>query len=530
MNLHGQHLIGFETSAAGEVTFEATDPTTGRALAPAYTEATPDEIDLAARRAADAAPVFARLEPGQRAAFLDAVGEQLLALGDELIERTTAETALPAARLTGERARTVHQLRMFAGLIREGSWVDARIDPAMPDRQPLPRPDLRRMLVPLGPVAVFGASNFPLAFSVAGGDSASAWAAGCPVVVKAHPAHPGTSELVGSAVVAAARATGMPDGVFSMVHGASHAVGQVLVGHEAIQAVGFTGSFAAGRALFDLAGRRKQPIPVYAEMGSSNPVFVLPGALQERGAQIAEGLVGSVTLGGGQFCTNPGLTILIEDAAARHFNEQAAALVAAAPACTMVHSNIKAGYEAAIAEISGIDRLETVAQATAEGPLGATDAKTRLLRTDAKTYLQNSRLGEEIYGPCTLLVACEDRDQLLAVAQSLGGHLTATVHGSAQDLAAYEDLVEVLQRKVGRLIFNGYPTGVEVSPAMQHGGPFPATTDSRSTSVGTAAIQRFARPLCWQDFPSAALPPELQDSNPRGIWRLLDGNLTREAC
>jgi len=440
-----------------------------------------------------------------------------------------AETALPEARLTGERGRTMGQLRMFADLIREGSWVEARIDTALPDREPLPRPDLRRMLVPMGPVAVFGASNFPLAFSVVGGDTASAWAAGCPVIVKAHPAHPGVSELVGRAVLAAARECSMPDGVFSMVHGASHEVGQALVFHPSIKAVGFTGSFAGGKALFDLVAQRPEPIPVYAEMGSSNPLFVLPQAIAERGGQIAQGLVGSVTLGGGQFCTNPGLTVLLEGEESNAMLSRAASLFADAPACTLVHPSIKTAYDRALEEVSSIERLEVAAQASAPGPLPETDARATLLMTDAVTFLQNPRLGEEIYGPTTVAVVCQDREELLEVARSLQGHLTATIHGTDEDLETYSELVEILQGKVGRLIFNGFPTGVEVSPAMHHGGPYPATTDARATSVGTAAIQRFARPVCWQSFPSAALPLELQDENVRGIWRLVDSELTRDA-
>ncbi len=529
MNLHGKQLIGVSTSAAGERIFRGFNPITGKALDPTFTEATPEEVDSAAHLAAEAASQLQKRGAEQRTGFLEAVADQILALGDELIERGMAETALPKARLTGERGRTMGQLRMFAGLIREGSWVEARIDTALPDREPLPRPDLRRMLVPMGPVAVFGASNFPLAFSVAGGDTASAWAAGCPVIVKAHPAHPGVSELVGRAVLAAARECNMPDGVFSMVHGASHEVGQALVSHPAIKAVGFTGSFAGGKALFDLAARRPEPIPVYAEMGSSNPLFVLPQAIAERGDRIAQGLVGSVTLGGGQFCTNPGLTVLLEGKESDAMLSRAAELFADAPACTLVHPSIKTAYDRALEEVSSIERLEVAAQASAAGPLPETDARATLLTTDAVTFLQNPRLGEEIYGPTTVAVVCQDREELLEVARSLQGHLTATIHGTDEDLETYSELVEILQGKVGRLIFNGFPTGVEVSPAMHHGGPYPATTDARATSVGTAAIQRFARPVCWQSFPSAALPLELQDENVRGIWRLVDSELTRDA-
>ena len=529
MDLHGRQMIGFSTSAEGGKTLQGFNPTTGETLMPHFREATLDEIDAAARLGAAAAKPFQKTGAERRAEFLEAVAEQIETLGDQLIERGVTETALPEARLVGERGRTIGQLKMFADLIREGSWVEARIDTALPDRQPLPRPDLRRMLVPVGPVAVFGASNFPLAFSVAGGDTASAWAAGCPVIVKAHPAHPGVSELVGRAVIAAASACDMPDGVFSMVHGSSHQVGQALVSHPAISAVGFTGSFAGGKALFDLAAQRPEPIPVYAEMGSSNPVFVLPGAARARSEQIAQGLVSSVTLGAGQFCTNPGLTVLLQSEESRSLLSRAAELFADGPACTLVHPSIKQAYDRALEEVSAIDRLEVAARASAAGPLADTDARTTLLETDAVTFLENPRLGEEIYGPTTVAVVCQDREELLELAESLQGHLTATIHGEEEELAANSDLLEVLQAKAGRVIFNGFPTGVEVSPAMQHGGPYPATTDSRSTSVGTAAIQRFVRPVCWQGFPSTALPVELRDENERGIWRLVDGKPTREA-
>ncbi len=483
-----------------------------------FPDATHDEIDRAARQAASAFDEYAALGPDRRAAFLRAVGERILALGDALIERANAESALPVARLEGERGRTVAQLRMFADLVDEGSWVDARIDRALPDRKPLPRPDLRRMLVPLGPVAVFGASNFPLAFSVAGGDTASALAAGCPVVVKAHPGHPGTSDLVARAVLEAAVETGMPDGVFSMVHGASHEVGLALVTHPSIAAVGFTGSLAGGRALFDAAARRDEPIPVFAEMGSTNPVFVLPEALESRGEEIARGLAGSVTLGVGQFCTNPGLTILDRSDAAERFLATLGESVSATPAGTMTTDGVRAAYVAGLGAFLATDGVVTVGRGEGE-PAAA------VLSTDAATFARTPSLAHELFGPATLAVRYESRAEMLDFARSLGGQLTATVHGTERDLAEYADLLAVLRRKAGRLVVNGFPTGVEVSPAMHHGGPYPATTDSRATSVGTAAIVRFARPVCFQNFPDAALPEELRDTNPRRIWRIVNGEI-----
>ncbi len=527
MALHGKNSIGAGLSGEGTTELWGLDPATGQRLDPAFREATDGEIDAACEGAARAAAPYAGLAPERRAAFLEAAADAILELGEALVERTAAETALPPPRLEAERARTVGQLRLFAEVVREGSWLEARIDPALPARRP-PRPDLRRMLVPLGPVAVFGASNFPLAFSVAGGDTASALAAGCPVVVKAHPAHPGTSELVASALLAAAARAEMPDGVVSLLHGASTRVGERLVAHPAIRAVAFTGSHRGGRALFDLAARRPAPIPVYAEMGSANPVFILPRALAERGEAIAEGLAESVLRGAGQFCTNPGLTVLQSGAASERFLGKVGEVFDRSATGTMVHPGIAAGYEAALAEVAAIPGVSTLVRASAAGPWLQTDARAALLRASGATWSAHPRLGGEIYGPATLAVVCGDREELLAVARGLEGHLTATVHGTAEELFEYADLVAILLDKVGRLIFNGFPTGVEVGHAMQHGGPYPATTDSRSTSVGTAAIARFGRPVCWQDFPDSALPPELQDGNPRRIWRLVDGAPKRE--
>jgi NADP-dependent aldehyde dehydrogenase len=526
--LSGSNLIGSRESRVGAARFRAQDPATGAALDPEFAEATPAESDAAARAAESAFEAYAAVGPEARAAFLRAIGERIQAHGAALLERVQAETGLPRPRLEGERGRTVGQLGLFADLVSEGSWVDARIDRALPDRQPARRPDVRRLLVPLGPVAVFGASNFPLAFSVAGGDTASALAAGCPVVVKAHPAHPGTSEWVARAVLEAARATGMPEGVFSMVHGASPAVGQALATHPAIQAVAFTGSLRAGRALFDAAARREAPIPVFAEMGSANPVFVLPEALATRGEEIAQALAGSVTLGAGQFCTNPGLTFVPRSDAAEAFVARLGALLGAAPAGTMVHAGIAASYESELAAVAAIPGVALASRSESRGPQPATEARAALLVTDHASWAASARLGHELYGPATLAVRCATRAELLAAARALHGHLTATVHGTERDLLEHADLVGVLLRRVGRLVVNGVPTGVEVCPAMHHGGPYPATTDPRATSVGTAAILRFARPVCYQDVPQALLPPELRDANPRGIWRLLDGRLTKE--
>ncbi len=515
-------------TTATRISFRATNPTTGETLDGEYFEASAGDIDAAARAAERAFEPYAALPPERRAEFLRSIARQIAALGERLLEHAGAETGLPSARLESERARTVSQVLLFAEVIEEGSWVEARIDRALPDRKPRPRPDIRRMLTPLGPVAVFGASNFPLAFSVAGGDTISAFAAGCPVVVKAHPAHPGTSELAASAIRTAARETRMPEGVFGMVHGRSPEVGITLVTHPSIRAVGFTGSLSAGRTLFDAGALRPEPIPVYAEMGSSNPVFLLPGALAERGEAIARGLASSVTLGAGQFCTNPGLLFLIDSPSSSELLKSTGEALGATAPGTMAHAGIKEAYDREIGAIARIAGVSIAARASGRGAHPETEACAALLVTDARTFAQTPRLGDEVYGPATLAVRCASRPEMLELARSLHGHLTASVHGTEKDLSEFAELVAILRRKAGRLIFNGFPTGVEVCHAMHHGGPYPATTDSRATSVGTAAIRRFARPVCYQDFPQAALPEELRDANPRGIWRLVDGGLTRD--
>lgn len=526
--LTGDHFIGGTASRQGKPSLRAVDPSSGETLDPAYAEATAPEVDAAARAAESAVDRYAALPVEARVAFLRAIARSLLDLGPQLLERAHAETGLPLARLESERGRTVNQIRLFADLVEEGSWVDARIDPALPTRTPQPRPDLRRMLVPLGAVSVFGASNFPLAFSVTGGDTVSALAAGCPVVVKAHPGHPGTSELAARAVIEAAERTQMPGGVFSLLHGGSPEVGRELVTHPLIRAVGFTGSLRGGRALFDAAAARPEPIPVYAEMGSQNPVFVLPGALAERGPAIAQGLAASVTLGVGQFCTSPGLTVFIDSEPAAAFLGDLARLLASAPAGTMVHAGIKSSYCAGLSAAAAVPGVRWEGRSTAAAP-NHCQARAALLETDAATWLREPGLAEEIFGPATLAVRCRDRVELSAVAHALHGQLTATVQGTAADLIELAGLLGALRRKVGRLIVNGFPTGVEVGHAMHHGGPYPATTDSRSTSVGTAAIQRFARPVCFQDVPDELLPPELRRANPRAIWRLVEGRLTQAA-
>ncbi len=526
MELTGKQFIGNRDQAEGEATFKAFSPQDGILLDPEFHEATESEVDQVAKLAEDAFKIYRDIQPPQRAEFLEAIAEEILALDHALLMRAENETSLPFGRLQGERGRTVNQLRLFAELIREGSWVDARIDTALPAREPIPKPDIRSMLRPLGPVAVFGASNFPLAFSVAGGDTASALASGCPVVVKGHPAHPGTSELTARAILKAAERTAMPNGVFSMLQGQGHEVGAQLVRHPLIQAVAFTGSFRGGKALYDIANRREIPIPVFAEMGSTNPVFILPEALEQQSDKIAAGLASSITLGVGQFCTNPGLTFSMHTDHLDSFKEALTDQISTSQVGTMLTEGIQRQYKSATAELAE-DPVVTEMSKGAEGE-GALAVAATLFQVDAGNFLQRPEWSHEIFGPASILVTATEKDQLLQVARGLDGHLTATLHGTTGDLKEFGDLINILERKVGRLIINGYPTGVEVCPAMVHGGPYPATTAPHTTSVGTRAIRRFVRPVCFQDFPQFLLPEEIQDNNPQGIYRLVDGAFSKE--
>lgn len=459
-----------------------------------------------------------------RAEFLRAIAAAIEALGDELLHMASVESNLPLARLTGERGRTLGQLRLFADLVADGYWAEATIDTALPDRQPLPRPDLRRLLLPLGPVVVFGASNFPLAFSTAGGDTASALAAGCPVVYKAHPGHPRTSALVAGAIAQAAAQCGLPAGVFQHVEGGQEA-GAALVQHPAARAVAFTGSFSGGKALFDLAARRAVPIPVYAEMGSVNPLIILPERLAAEPAALARQTAQSVLLGVGQFCTNPGLLFVPEgEATAAFITELGAALQAAAPAA-MLNAGLAGNYYHNLAGVVQHPAVQALVQPTPHELEGGPG----LARTKAAEWLQAAALQQEVFGPFTLVVTYQDAAELQAAAEALHGQLTCTLWGTAAELAHAAPLAETLREKCGRLLFGGVPTGVEVSPAMTHGGPFPATTDSRSTSVGTYAIKRFARPVTFQDAPAALLPPALRDENPTGLWRVVNSEVTQRS-
>jgi 2,5-dioxopentanoate dehydrogenase len=524
MTLTGKNILGFQVSSEGSELFKGFNPSNGSALEPSFHEATAQEVNVAVGLAVEAFQQYRSTSGIQRAEFLEAIGDEIMATGDTLIQRCMEETGLPEARLTGERARTVNQLKLFAQLLREGSWLDARIDTADVDRKPLPKPDLRSMLRPLGPVGIFGASNFPLAFSVAGGDTASALAAGCSVVVKAHPGHPGTSELVGICIQRAAKKCKLPEGTFSMLHGKSTAVGMSIVTHPKITAIGFTGSYRGGKALFDAACKRETPIPVYAEMGSTNPVFILPGALKERKEKLATEFASSVTLGTGQFCTNPGIVFLESSNDGEKFIHALAESINNVDAGTMLTSDIAASYKRGIKNLT--DKNITI---TAQGKsTESTGYKGQaiVLQTSAQVFIHDHALEEEVFGPSTLAVVANSTQELMDSAKKLHGHLTATVHGTTEDLEAHRELLAVLEQKVGRVILNGYPTGVEVAHAMVHGGPFPATTDSRSTSVGTMAINRFTRPVCYQNYLPSLLPSELKNENPLGIWRLVNGQRT----
>lgn len=520
MRIIGTMLIGNEDVAGTEPAFRAVNPATGEPLEPAYAGGAQAQVERAVGLADEAFATYRALVPARRAAFLRDIGARIMALGDVLIERAMAETGLPRARLEGERGRTVKQLELFAEVVEAGDWHGARIDHAQPGRQPMPRADIRMRYLPVGPVAVFGASNFPLAFSVAGGDTASALAAGAPVVVKGHPAHPGTSELVGRAIRAAVQAQGLPEGVFSLLFGADHRIGLALVEHPAIKAVGFTGSRSGGVALMRAAARRPEPVPVYAEMSSINPVYLLPGALEARGQSLAEGFAASLLGSAGQLCTCPGLLVGLDGPELNAFIEAASQRIGASAPATMLTPPIHQAYE------TGVQRLAqqpgVVVRAQGGEPQGPNQCRAALLVADARTFLNNpDGLGQEVFGSCALVLRCADSAQMLAVARAVEGQLTATLHLEAgQDADLVGALLPVLELKAGRILANGFPTGVEVCHAMVHGGPFPATSDPRGTSVGTAAIQRFLRPVAYQDIPDVFLPEPLQAANPWGVPRM----------
>ncbi|MFC3785557.1 NADP-dependent aldehyde dehydrogenase [Sphingopyxis italica] len=523
MEITGAILVG-SADRVGEAGFAAVDPATGRNIGPDFHEAGAADVADAAALADGAFAIFSETAPEARALFLETIAEEIAAIGDALIERAMRESGLPRARLEGERGRTIGQLRLFASVVREGGWLDVTIDPAQPDRAPLPRPDLRRRNVALGPVAVFGASNFPLAFSVAGGDTASAFAAGCPVIVKGHPAHPGTGELVARAIRRAAERCGMPEGVFSYLPGTTNELGAALVADPRVKAVGFTGSRGGGLALVRIASERAEPIPVYAEMSSINPVVLFPAAAKARGAALGEAYAASLTMGAGQFCTNPGLVIALDGSDLDAFVGAAAATLGQSPAQQMLTPAIHSAFGRGVDALRANDAVETVAR----GPAGEGEnqAQAALFGTDAAAFARDPALGDEVFGSSSIVVRAADPAEIAQLVGGLEGQLTATLLFDEADEELVAPLIPLLARKAGRILANGWPTGVEVCHAMVHGGPFPATSDSRTTSVGALAIMRFLRPVCYQNLPDHLLPAALRQDNPYGAPRRVDGVLT----
>ena len=526
MNISGQIYYDGAWRAGEGATYQASNPANGADLAPVMSTASKAQVDAAVTAAHRAFLSYKNTSPHVRATFLRNCADEIMALGDELLDRVSAETAYPRGRAEGERARTCGQLRMFADYVEHGEHFDARIDTAQPERQPLPRADIRFLNHALGPVVVFGASNFPLAFSVAGGDTASALAAGCPVLVKGHSSHPGTCELVARAMAKAAENCGMPPGVFSLLMGEGSIVGSALVSAPQVKAVGFTGSTSGGMALYKLANERPEPIPVFAEMGSVNPVILLPQALRKSAPTIAKDFVASLTLGVGQFCVNPGLVLAVEDEGLDDFVKATSVALAESPAGTLLNKRICSAYGEGLERYSQLDGVEVVGRGRAVELTEGHHAQACLLRTTAEFFLANSAIHEEIFGPVSLLVVCKNKNELLEIVTHLAGQLTGTIHASENELENSPELVELLTLKVGRLVINSFPTGVEVCPSMVHGGPFPASTDARFSSVGTAAIKRFLRPVCYQNYPQSVLPDALKNNNPLGLLRTVNGEVT----
>lgn len=522
----GKNFIGYERKGTGDKYLHAFSTILKNNLPGDFFISTGPETNEAMAKATLAFDIYKKISFERRAEFLDTIAEEILQLGDELIQRAHLESGLPEARITGERGRTVGQLKLFASLLREGSFAEAIIDTALPDRKPLARSDLRRMMHPIGPVAVFAASNFPLAFSTAGGDTASALAAGCPVIVKAHSSHLGTNELVAGAIISAAQKSKMPDGVFSSLVGEGSQLGQQLVKHPQIKAVGFTGSFRGGMALLKTAvNERDEIIPVYAEMSSINPVLILPEKIKQDADAVTAQLSASITLGVGQFCTNPGLLFVIKDEHTETFMKQLAQSLQQVLPATMLNQTICSAYYKELGQLLAAQGIETVY--TGDEAKEDFKGSVSLAKTTARNFMENSSLQNEVFGPSSLVVVCEDKTEMEAALRSLHGQLTATVIGTEDDLKKFQDCLDLLTARVGRVIYNGVPTGVEVCHAMMHGGPFPATTFSHFTSVGTEAIKRFLRPVCYQDCPQEFLPDALKDENPLQLMRKVNGEFTR---
>ncbi|MHA7299453.1 aldehyde dehydrogenase (NADP(+)) [Pseudarthrobacter sp. MDT3-1] len=523
MTLTGHSLIAGQPVAGSGKTAFGFNPATNEQLAPAYSLITEEQLTTATSAAAAAYPSFSTLDPETHAGFLEAIADNIEAIGGELTIRAGQETGLPAARLTGERARTTGQLRLFAAVVRQGDFRGVRIDPALPERTPLPRVDIRQRQIPLGPVAVFGASNFPLAFSTAGGDTASALAAGCPVVFKAHNAHPGTGELVGQAIIKAVKDFGLHPGVFSLIYGPGASIGQALVADPAIKAVGFTGSQSAGIALMRTAAARPEPIPVYAEMSSLNPVFVFEGALKGDVDTLAQQYVTAVTGSSGQLCTSPGLLFAPEGEVGDKLAAAVGRAVSARSGQTMLTEGIAGSWNAGAQALGSAAGVDVIGQGM-EGATRNAPAPT-IFGTNVSEFVSNQVLHAEIFGAASLVIRYSTVEELIRATERLEGQLTASLQLTAEDYPTAARLVPALEQKVGRIIVNGWPTGVEVGHAMVHGGPFPATSDSRTTSVGTLAINRFLRPVAYQNLPQELLPAALQDGNPWHLNRRIDGTV-----
>ncbi len=523
--LTGANFIGNTKSKLSENGFHAINAKTGENLKDIFYPAVHEEIEQAVEMASKSFFEFQQISQKDRANFLNAIADEIVNLGDDLLQRASIESALPITRFKSERERTVNQLRMFADLLKDGSWVNASIDTALPNREPIPKPDLRKIYTAVGPVVVFGASNFPLAYSTAGGDTASALAAGCPVIVKSHPAHPGTGEMVAGAILLAAQNTNMPEGVFSNLNDSGYAVGTALVTHPKIKAVGFTGSQSGGRALMDMAAKRPEPIPVYAEMGSINPILLLNDALKNRNKEIAKSYAVSLTAGVGQFCTNPGLMIGIQGEYLDKFIKSLVGNIQEVLPAKMLTSGIALAYS------NGLEKVLAQKNVTLEGTSNndGNDLPGRPLVASVRgeSFITNPKLSEEIFGPFSLIVKCVDQSELDDVVEQLGGQLTASVIGEEKEVLDYEPIIRKLANKVGRLIFNGVPTGVEVCPSMNHGGMYPATSDAKFTAVGIDAIYRFVRPISYQNWPNHFLPDELKNENPLQISRRVNGKQTK---
>jgi len=526
MDILGKNFIGYSLSSGNQHTFKSYVPAQNIELPETFHTATQEEVSRTMELAKKAFNDYSLVPASQRADFLIAITEEILAVGDQLLERANLETGLPIARLQGERARTINQLTQFAELIREGSWVEASIDTAIPDRAPVPKSDLRKMLIPIGPVIVFGSSNFPFAYSVAGVDTGPALAAGNPVIVKAHAAHPGVSDLTAQAIVKAAKRTGMPDGVFSMLYDDGYEVGAALVKHPASKAVGFTGSIKGGMALYKMAQEREEPISVFAEMGSVNPIVILPEYLENNTQELARTLAGSVTLGAGQFCTNPGLIFVTESQSLSKFEELYKNEILTVAPATMLTAGIRKNFYKLRDELVAEAGVTELAFSDVDSDQ-ENQSQASVARVSGQDFIANPKIHEEVFGPFSLLVVCKNYEELLSAISHLKGQLTASLMAEPQETLKYPALVQNLSRICGRFIMNGVPTGVEVCPSMHHGGPFPSATDARFTSVGRHSILRFVRPQSYQDWDDSLLPDELKNANPLRIFRLVNNETTK---